>query len=65
MELFLNGEPRQTRAADLAALLTELGYAEQGVATAVNGRFVPRPERAAVCLAPRDRVEILAPMQGG
>jgi len=65
MELLLNGEPRQTLASDLAALLTELGCVEDAVATAVNGRFVARAERSALRLASHDRVEILAPMQGG
>lgn len=65
MELLLNGEPRQVAATDLAALLAEAGFADAGVATAVNGRFVPRGDRSAVRLAPHDRVEILAPMQGG
>jgi len=35
------------------------------VATAVNGEFVPATERRAARLADGDRLEVLAPMQGG
>ena len=53
------------RAADLAAALAELGFAEAVIATAVNGTFVPAPKRSAAALADGDRLEVLAPMQGG
>jgi sulfur carrier protein len=64
MNLFVNGEP-QAPATDLAALLERLGLADAAVATALNGRFVPAHARAATRLAEGDRVEVLAPMQGG
>ena len=35
------------------------------VATAVNGSFVPAGRRPTVELQEADRVEVLAPMQGG
>jgi sulfur carrier protein len=38
---------------------------ERAVATALNGKFVPAAKRAATQLNAGDRVEILAPMQGG
>lgn len=50
----------------LAALLSELGYDPSAkVATAVNGDFVPKPQRAARSLSEADRIEIVAPKQGG
>jgi sulfur carrier protein len=61
----VNGERREVRAGDLAAALEELGFADAVLATALNGAFVPAGERAAAVLAEGDRLEILAPMQGG
>jgi sulfur carrier protein len=65
MKIVLNGEPRDVRAARLAAALAELGFGGATVATAVNGSFVPAPAREAVVLAEGDRLEVLAPRQGG
>ena len=62
----VNGETVSARAAGLGDLIAELGYTDANrVATAVNGAFVPRRERAATRLAPGDRIEIVAPRQGG
>lgn len=65
MTLLLNGEPREVAAETLAQVLDELGYAGRVVATAVNGDFVPARKRETVTLAVGDRVEVVAPMQGG
>jgi sulfur carrier protein len=65
MKIVLNGEPREIRAPGLAAALAELGFADATVATAVNGAFVPAPARAATTLTEGDRLEVLAPRQGG
>jgi sulfur carrier protein len=42
-----------------------LGYGEAVVATALNGEFVPVSSRNEARLTEGDRLEILAPMQGG
>ena len=65
MKILVNGAWRDTYAADLAAALQELGYGDAVVATALNSEFVPAHSRADVRLSDGDRVEILAPMQGG
>jgi sulfur carrier protein len=65
MKILLNGVWRDTDAVKLAAALGELGYGDQVVATAVNGEFVSTEARARTTLAEGDRVEVLAPMQGG
>ncbi|KAB8125145.1 sulfur carrier protein ThiS [Komagataeibacter medellinensis] len=66
MQIMVNDERRDVVAVTLAAVLTELGYATTSrVATAVDGRFVPAGQRAAMALHEGARVEILAPMQGG
>jgi len=50
MRIIVNGAWRETEGAELSAVLEELGYGEAGVGTR---------------LAEGDRVEVLAPMQGG
>ena len=63
--ILVNGEKREARARDLAALLDELGYGGPKVATARNGEFVPARERQATRLEPGDNIEVVAPRQGG
>ncbi len=64
MNITLNGAARQTAAATLADLLTEQGFGQK-VATARNGDFVPVPLRATTPVTEGDRIEVVAPMQGG
>ena len=63
--LLVNGESRKINAATLAAALEALDYGEAKVATALNGEFVPAPKREATPVKDGDRIEILAPRQGG
>ncbi|HXO64029.1 MAG TPA: sulfur carrier protein ThiS [Steroidobacteraceae bacterium] len=65
MKILVNGAWHDTEAVKLAVALGELGYGDQVVATAVNGEFVGAEARAHTTLAEGDRVEVLAPMQGG
>ncbi len=63
--LTINGEAMQSKAANLSELLVELGYGDSKVATAVNGDFVAADGRAACSLHNDDRIEVVAPRQGG
>lgn len=65
MRIVVNGASREIRAADLFSALEELGYGGAVVATAINDEFVPAAERQTARLAEGDRIEVLAPMQGG
>jgi sulfur carrier protein len=65
MKLVVNGEDRDVAAATLAAALTALDFGEAKVATALNGEFVPARAREATPLKDGDRIEIVAPRQGG
>jgi sulfur carrier protein len=65
VKIVVNGEPHEVRAATLAEALQSLDYGEAKVATALNGEFVPARVRAATQLKDGDRIEILAPRQGG
>jgi len=65
MKLVVNGEDRDVAAATLAEALQSLDFAEAKVATALNGEFVPARAREATSLKDGDRIEIVAPRQGG
>lgn len=65
MKIMVNGEPREVKAGALASALEELGYTGGAMATAVNEEFIPAAARGAHALAEGDRLEILAPKQGG
>jgi sulfur carrier protein len=65
VRLIVNGVERDVAAETLAGALQALDYADTVVATALNGEFVPARERVETPLAEGDRIEILAPRQGG
>ena len=65
MRIILNGEPRDVRATLLPDILNELGFGDARVATAVNEDFVAVGSRVGITLAEGDRLEVVAPMQGG
>ena len=65
MNILVNGKPHAVNATDLSSLLTELGYRNSTIATALNGEFIPYNARAGLRLTEGDRLEIVAPMQGG
>jgi sulfur carrier protein len=65
LRFIVNGEPREVAAATLAEALAALDYEDAVVATALNGAFVPKRLRAATALQNGDRIEIVAPRQGG
>ena len=65
MRIFLNDDAHDVDAATLAAALDSLGFAGRKIATAVNGRFVAAAARPRVELSDGDKVEVVAPMQGG
>lgn len=65
MRIQVNGDWREISARQLEGALEDLGYGGSVVSTAVNGEFVAAPARAHTPLAEGDRLEVLAPMQGG
>ena len=65
MKIAVNGSATDVLGPSLAAVLEELGYAGAKRATAVNAAFVPVGARQATLLQAGDRVEIVAPQQGG
>ena len=64
MKISVNGNNIEVAATSIAALLIELAY-DGKVATALNEAFIPASHRDTTVLQNGDRVEILAPMQGG
>ncbi len=65
VKLVVNGVERELEAVSIAAALKALDYADATVATALNGEFVPARARGATPVKDGDRIEILAPRQGG
>ncbi len=65
MKLVVNGEMHDVPAATLADALQSLDLGEAKIATALNGEFVPARKRVQTPLRDGDRVEIVAPRQGG
>jgi sulfur carrier protein len=65
MWIEVNGNPQDITGPTLADALTELGWTQARVATALNGDFIPKTARSQTRLKPGDRLEVLAPMQGG
>lgn len=65
MKLIVNGEPAMVEASTLSALLEELEFSGDWLATAVNSELVAAEDRETFALQEGQRVEILSPMQGG
>ena len=65
MKIIVNGVELELGAATLAEALAALDYGGAVVATALNGHFVAARARESTALAEGDRIEIVAPRQGG
>lgn len=63
--IIVNGETQATEAETLGELCVSLGFGEMKIATALNGEFVPAARREKTRLSRNDRIEIVAPRQGG
>ncbi|MBE0493477.1 MAG: sulfur carrier protein ThiS [Thiomicrospira sp.] len=64
MILLINDKPTETKAQTLAGLVVELNI-EGAFALALNQNFVPKSQYANTLINENDRIEIVAPMQGG
>jgi sulfur carrier protein len=65
MRIFVNGDQHDVEPDTLAVALNALGYGGRKIATAVNGRFVAASLRDRTRLSEGDKIEVVAPMQGG
>ena len=65
MLIKLNGNEKQTNTNDLQSFCIELEFNPRVIATAVNGKFIPRDDRKQIKLSEGDQIEIFAPSQGG
>ncbi|MCC5961295.1 MAG: sulfur carrier protein ThiS [Rhodobacteraceae bacterium] len=65
MKIEVNGDAQNVLARNVEDALRELGWQGARVATALNGEFLPKAARATTDLSDGDRLEVLAPMQGG
>jgi len=64
MNITVNGKPHSITSTNLADLLVELDYSGK-IATALNESFIPSGDRPSIFLKDGDRIEIVAPMEGG
>jgi sulfur carrier protein len=65
MNILCNEKPASVESPTLDGALLELGYESAHVATAINGEFIPRSLRTTTTLQPGDKLDVVAPMQGG
>ena len=66
LNITLNGSPHAVSAdTSIAALLTNLGYAEKRVAIERNGAIVSRSVHASTFIAAGDQLEIVQAIGGG
>jgi len=63
--LTVNGAAHTTTACTLAQWMVAQGLAGDALATAVNGAFVPRTQRAQRLLAEGDAIVTFQPIEGG
>jgi sulfur carrier protein len=65
MKIIVNGAELELAVSTLAEALEALDYSGAVVATALNGQFVAARARAETRLIEGDRIEVVAPRQGG
>lgn len=65
MFIELNGKRLLVTGTQPLARLLENHQAKPPYAVAVNGRFVPKGQYAALYIKEGDRIEVLSPMEGG
>ena len=65
MQVFVNGDPVTVKPGPLDQLLVALGYEQKKVAVAVNETFVSRKNWSSREIQAKDRVDVLAAIQGG
>lgn len=63
--LFVNGQMQQSQAENLAELLVEMQFDIDCIACAVEQNFVPKAMYQQTILVEGQKIEVLAPMQGG
>lgn len=67
IDLFVNGDAKTLASAttSVAQALETWGYKCNSIAVALNGDFVPRSQYSDTLLSNNDKLDIVAPIQGG
>lgn len=66
MKIILNGEPLTLKKqSSINSLLEQHGYNGKLIAVAINNEFLPKSAYATTIIQDNDKIEIVAPMQGG
>jgi len=66
IEIIVNGEKQNiTSDINIKEMIKELNYTKEGFAVAINESFIAIKSYESTIIQPNDRIEILAPVQGG
>ena len=66
MTITLNGEPKQVSdGLTVSGLLRDMDLEQGAVAVAINSEFIPRGQHMTHKIQAGDKIELVAPMQGG
>ncbi len=65
MRIVLNGNSCEITAKTIDEILLDQGYENLAIATALNGTFIHKHDRADTELKEGDRLEVIAPIRGG
>lgn len=65
LPICVNGEAQTSTAATLHDWVLAQGATPESLATALNGQFVPRSQRASTVLRPGDHIQTFQPITGG
>ena len=65
IKVYVNGQATETKVQNLAALLLERQFDMASIAVAMDGEFVAKAYYHTTLLQAGQKIEVLAPMQGG
>ena len=66
IEIIVNGAKQNiTSDINIKEMIKELNYTKEGFAVAINESFIAIKSYESTIIQPNDRIEILAPVQGG
>jgi len=65
IEISVNGDHKALEHSNLMQALEHWGYQCDKIAIAINGHFIPRHSFASTELQAGDKLDIVAPIQGG
>ena len=65
MRITINGETKDVTEEMMDNILTECGFLNPNIATALNGTFVHKEARVDTRINEGDQIEVVSPIEGG